>query len=142
MAGQSHYTSLPCILSHTSPVTVLAEFTPASRSSHTAFAIPQTEHFPTSAVTRVQRETSTAPGSGTEAVCSAFTASLKHVRQIRLASCRSLGRARRSLVYFSIYLEPFFPQDQHGVFGSGDLEFFVINGPDGPGQVLVFSRGW
>ena len=83
---------------------------PASRSIHTAFAIPQTEHFPTSAVTRLHRETSTVPGSGTDAVCSAFTAELKHERQIRRASCRSLGRARRSAVYFSTYQEPFFPQ--------------------------------
>jgi len=47
-----------------------------SRSSHTAFATLQTEHFPISAVTRLHREISTAPGSGTDAVCSAFTASL------------------------------------------------------------------
>jgi hypothetical protein len=44
---------------------------------HTGLPIePQTEHFPISAVTRLHRETSTAPGSGTDAICSSFTASL------------------------------------------------------------------
>ena len=32
-------------LPHTSVVTMFADFTPTSRSCHTAFAIPQTEHF-------------------------------------------------------------------------------------------------
>ena len=43
---------------------------------HTAFTIPHTEHFPTSAVARLHRETFTVPGNGTDAVCSAFTALL------------------------------------------------------------------
>ncbi len=114
------HSTLPALSSILS-VTMITELHARLAIEHTAFATPQIEHFPISAVNGCTGR-SPLPRQRTEAVCSGFTRLVIARAQIRGPAAVPMAGPDLRLVLLHIP-RAFLPAGQHGVFRSVTTSF-------------------